>query len=78
MNKYTHNTWNYNIIDISSQSRKILKCYRTKGREQTYLHFENNEKHALYTLLKSAADGDEYKRDIVESLFITKSNKSNV
>lgn len=78
MTKYTHNNHHYNCIDISTQKRKIFKVYRTKGREQTYLHFENNEKHALYTLVKSAADGDEYNRDIVESLFITKSEQSNV
>lgn len=73
MTKYTHNTYHYNCIDISTQKRKIFKVYRTKGREQTYLHFEKQ-----YDLVSSAAKGNEEHRDIIETFFITKSNKSNV
>lgn len=78
MAKFEHNGYEYNCIDISSQSRKIFKVYRTKGNKQTYLHFENGQQHALYTLVKSAADGDENSRDVIETFFINKSNNSNV
>ena len=71
MTKYTHNGWEYNCIDISSQSTKVFKVYRTKGHKQTYLHFKNTDKYALYSLVKSAENNQEAK-DIIENYFLEK------